>query len=238
MIETKNIITCSGINKNYAGTQVVSNFNVSIKEAQTVALLGNNGAGKTTVLNMISGSLRPSSGSISFFNNPELTSRNPMVKSNIGIVSESTYLNEEMTVTENLLFFESLYRSKSDDNHIDLLLESFSLSQRKEQRISTLSRGWKQRVSLARSLINKPSILLLDEPEVGLDQNIRDSLPTMLSRVNPNITIILATHNLDLAKSICSRGLLMEDGKIKKDIIDFAHISNLEFNDTSGNNND
>jgi ABC-type multidrug transport system ATPase subunit len=238
MIEPKDIITCTGINKSYAGTQVISNFNVSIKEAQTVAILGNNGAGKTTILNMISGSLRPSSGSISFFNNPELTSHNPTVKSNIGIVSESTYLNEEMTVSENLLFFESLYRSESDDNHIDLLLESFFLSQRKEQRISTLSRGWKQRVSLARSLINKPSILLLDEPEIGLDQNIRDSLPRMLSRVNPNITIILATHNLDLAKSICSRGLLMEDGKIKKDIIDFANMSNLEFSDASGNKNE
>lgn len=212
------MILCNNLSKEYDGIQAVSEVTIKIAKGEAVALLGNNGAGKTTLINMLAGIVKPSSGSI-HFDSPHLPGPElPENRALIGLVSEHSFLTPELSIKENLSFYSGLFHKSPDIARTDMIIDQYGLTTRRNQRISTLSRGWKQRVSIARALIGNPEYILLDEPETGIDQATRSIIQTSLFSSQPDKVLIFATHNIDLAIEWCSKAIILSSGKIIREI--------------------
>jgi ABC-2 type transport system ATP-binding protein/sodium transport system ATP-binding protein len=194
----------------------VDRVSFSVAPGEVYGLLGPNGAGKTTTIRMILGLLRPSGGraSIAGFRSNEFPDE---VKRRVGLVSASTGLYQQLTVREMLLFFADLYAVPQAEAHRELhrLSRLLGLQEFIRQRCATLSTGQKQRVSLARALIHRPPVMLLDEPTLGLDvlgsQMVAEYIENLRTEGK---AVILCTHRLDEAERLCSRFGLLHRGRI------------------------
>lgn len=192
----------------------VNDLSFSVAEGEVYGLLGPNGAGKTTTLRMLLGLLTPTSGQASIAGFGSSTQPDE-VKRRVGLVSASAGLYQGLTVREMLLFFADLYAVQPDEAHTELNRLSYllNLDDFLDQRCGTLSTGQKQRVNLARALIHRPPVMLLDEPTLGLDvlgaQVVTEYIELLR---NEGKSAILTTHHLDDAERLCTRFGLLHKG--------------------------
>jgi ABC-2 type transport system ATP-binding protein len=210
------IIKISDLNKTYKDVVAVANLNLEINEYELFGLLGINGAGKTTTIKMLSCLLKPTSGDAIIDNHSILTG-SEYIKSIIGYSTQETAIAKNLTVKENLEFYASLYNLEKEEIKLrcDSLIKQFSLEKVLNKRVKKLSGGYQRKVSIALALISKPKILFLDEPTLGLDVIARHELWNIINELKKDTTIILTTHYLEEAESLCDRVAVMVDGKLK-----------------------
>jgi len=227
-IEVKNL------KKQFKTTEAVKGINFSINQSETLALLGPNGCGKTTTIGMLLGLITPTSGNI-FINGQELNYKDHQFLNIMNFASPYVELPKKLTVLENLKVYGRMYLIKNLKEKIDQLIEDLNLKTFLNKRTGELSSGQKNRVSLAKSLINDPKILLLDEPTASLDPDTGDYVRSYLEKYKKenDISILLASHNMDEVTRLSDDVLMMKEGQIidhgkAKDLIDKHGRENLE----------
>ena len=211
----KNSIEVINLSKSYKSKQAVNSINFKINENEIVGLLGPNGSGKTTTIGMILGLLKPSSGKI-FINGMDIEKNKISLLHKMNFISPYIELPKKLKVKQNLIIYGKLYNTKNLNEQIDYLSEKLRLNQLLDKITGELSSGQKNRVSLAKALINDPTILLLDEPTASLDPETGDFIRTFLEnyKKEKKIAVLLASHNMDEVKRLCSSVLMMKDGDI------------------------
>jgi len=209
MIEAKNL------QKNFETIEAVKRINFNIKKNQTLALLGPNGCGKTTTIGMLLGLITPSSGQI-FINENELNYKDHQFLNIMNFASPYVELPKKLTVLENLKVYGRMYLIKNLKDKIEQIVEDLNLKNFLNKKTGELSSGQKNRVSLAKSLINNPKILLLDEPTASLDPDTGDYIRSYLEKYKTenNISILLASHNMDEVMRLSDYVLMMKEGQI------------------------
>ena len=218
MIEVKNL------QKKFETLEAVKKINFNIKKNQTLALLGPNGCGKTTTIGMLLGLITPTSGQI-FITEKELNYKNHQFLDIMNFASPYVELPKKLTVLENLKVYGRMYLIKNLSDKIDQLVEDLNLKPFLNKKTGELSSGQKNRVSLAKSLINKPKILLLDEPTASLDPDTGDYIRSYLEKykIENNVSILLASHNMAEVMRLSDYVLMMKEGQI----IDHGTATNL-----------
>ncbi|MHA2226833.1 MAG: ABC transporter ATP-binding protein [Candidatus Hodarchaeales archaeon] len=213
MIEVKNLT------RKFNGFTALQNINFSIVEGEVLAYLGPNGAGKSTTVNILVTLLTPTSGKV-FIDGYDVTKEGMTVRRLIGYLPEDLGLYPGLTVYENLDFVGGLYRLKKSQRKerkekIKELLEFFNLEEKQKAPVSTLSKGTKQKVSLAKALIHDPKILILDEPTSGLDPSMAKEVLNLIRELKKeNKTILMTTHILARAEKVCDSVALISGGRI------------------------
>ena len=227
-IEVKNL------KKQFNTIEAVKGINFQINQSETLALLGPNGCGKTTTIGMLLGLITPTSGNI-FINEQELNYKNHQFLSIMNFASPYVELPKKLTVLENLKVYGRMYLIKNLKDKIDQLVEDLNLKPFLKKRTGELSSGQKNRVSLAKSLINDPKILLLDEPTSSLDPDTGDYVRSYLEKYKKenDISILLASHNMDEVTRLSDDVLMMKEGQIidhgkAKELIDKHGRDTLE----------
>ncbi|MCA9913186.1 MAG: heme ABC exporter ATP-binding protein CcmA [Anaerolineae bacterium] len=216
MAESRPVIEIENITKIYGYLPVLKQFNLTVEKGQFVALLGPNGSGKSTLLRLLSGLSKPTSGVIRI-GGWEIPREAQAVRAQIGMVSHKPLLYDNLTARENLEFFGSLYNMR-DAARIDSLLEQVGLSKRADSLVRTFSRGMQQRLSIARSLLQNPAVLLFDEPYTGLDQDAAQVLDDLLRAAQASgQTIVMVTHQLERAALLAERIIILSRGKVAHD---------------------
>tara|TARA_Y100000817_G_C16817184_1_gene527095 strand:+ start:282 stop:1004 length:723 start_codon:yes stop_codon:yes gene_type:complete len=210
-IEIKNLY------KNYKNFKAVNNLNFKIDTGSIIGLLGPNGCGKTTTIGMILGLIKPTKGEI-LINGKNVENENSRIEvlERMNFISPYVELPKKLTVRENLIVYGRMYEVKDLKNQIKKLVDELNLGEFENKKTGELSSGQKNRVSLAKSLINSPQILLLDEPTASLDPDTGDYIRSYIenyAKIN-NTTILLASHNMDEVERLCSKIMMMKGGKI------------------------
>lgn len=212
------IIDVSHISKSYNGdgANAVNNLSFSIKKNEIFGLLGPNGAGKTTTISMLCGLFEPDSGSI-VMNGHNLKTDLSLVKSIIGVVPQDIALYPTLTGRENLMFYGTMYGVPRSDlkKRIEFWLEKLELTSASDKRVASYSGGMKRRINLICGLLHDPSILILDEPTVGVDVQSRAAIMEHLKDLNQKgITIIYTSHHMEEAEKFCSDVAIIDHGEI------------------------
>ena len=209
-LEVKNLV------KKFKTTIAVNNISLEIEKNNTLGLLGPNGCGKTTSIGMMLGLITPTSGEI-FINGIPLNSKNRIeILSLMNFASPYIELPKKLTVIQNLEVYARLYGVKKKSDRIEELVEDLNLNNFLYKKTGELSSGQKNRVSLAKSLINKPKLLFLDEPTASLDPDIGDFVREYLEQYKNNneLTMLLASHNMKEVERLCNKIVMMKQGKI------------------------
>ena len=211
----KNSIEVINLSKSYKSKQAVNSINFKINENEIVGLLGPNGSGKTTTIGMILGLLKPTSGKV-LINGMDIEKNKISLLHKMNFISPYIELPKKLKVKQNLIVYGKLYNIKNLNEQIDYLSEKLRLDQLLDKITGELSSGQKNRVSLAKALINDPTILLLDEPTASLDPETGDFIRTFLEnyKKEKKIAVLLASHNMDEVKRLCNSVLMMKDGDI------------------------
>lgn len=210
------IVSAKGVIKDYNSFRAVNNVDFEIYKGECFGFLGPNGAGKTTVMRMIHCFMPPTSGTINVFG-MDVAKNSSIIKSKTGVMPQEDNLDIDLSVIENLIVYARYFDipKKIALPRALKLLEFVELKEKSSINIKDLSGGMKRRLLLARSLINNPELLILDEPTVGLDPHSRhtvwDSLTELKSK---GITLILTTHYMEEAEKLCDRVAIMDSGKI------------------------
>lgn len=200
--------------KSYEEIKASDNISFSAQQGEIIALLGPNGAGKSTLMNMIAGYLAPSSGKIEVLG--KNITQNPLfAKENIGFLPEGSPLYPDVSVKMFLSYMAEL-RGVSLQR-LEEVLDIANIREITNQKIETLSKGYQRRVGFAQSILSNPPLLLLDEPTDGLDPNQKNYICKLITQMAKNKTILISTHLLEEAETICSRIILLDKGKIKAD---------------------
>jgi len=230
----KNSINVENLSKNYSENKAVQNISFKIAENEIVGLLGPNGCGKTTTIAMILGLLKPTSGQI-LIDGISIENNRIELLHKMNFISPYIELPKKLTVKENLVVYSKLYSVKNFKDRIDYLSDTLRLNDFINKKTGELSSGQKNRVSFAKSLINSPSILLLDEPTASLDPETADFVRTFLEsyKQEKKISILLASHNMNEVERLCASVLMMKEGKIidkgtPKELIEKHGRKNLE----------
>ena len=209
-------IQVENLTKKFKNSLAVNKINFSIEKNKTVGLLGPNGCGKTTTIGMMLGLIKPSAGTIIIDNkNLEKTDRISLLNK-MNFASPYVELPKRLTVKQNLEIYGRLYGVKNLDDKIKELSEELNLKIFLSKKTGELSSGQKNRVSLAKSLINEPEILFLDEPTASLDPDIGDYIRSYIQsyKTKNKITIFLASHNMAEVERLCDSIIMMKNGKI------------------------
>ena len=228
-------IQIKNLKKKFKNSFAVNGINFEIDKDRTLGLLGPNGCGKTTSIGMILGLIKPTSGEIIIDNKDLNTYKRDEILARINFASPYIELPKKLTVRQNLEVYSRLYGIKNRKERIEEISEDLNIRDFFERKTGELSSGQKNRVSLAKSLINKPEILLLDEPTASLDPDIGDFVRTYIQnyRSKNKVTILLASHNMAEVERLCDSIIMMKKGKIIdrgtcKQIIDKHGRDNLE----------
>ena len=204
------------LSKNFKSTIAVNNISFEIKKNNTLGLLGPNGCGKTTSIGMILGLITPSSGEI-FIDGIKLNSKNRInLLSLMNFASPYIELPKKLSVKQNLEVYARLYGVNKINERIEEMIENLNLKKFLNKNAGELSSGQKNRVSLAKSLINKPKLLLLDEPTASLDPDIGDFVREFIEKYKKEneITILLASHNMREVERLCDDVIMRKHGSI------------------------
>ena len=209
-------IRVEGLTKRFDGFTAVDQISFTVKEDELFGLLGPNGAGKTTTIRMLTGVLKPTSGTAHIGEYD--IQKNPLkAKQLMGIVPEMANAYIDLSALKNLLLIGELYgiRKKERAKKAENLLKLFGLYEKRDQKVKTFSKGMKQRLIVAMGLMNDPKLLFLDEPTSGLDVESVRLVRELIREFNDNrTTIILTTHNIEEANQLCDRVAIMNHGKI------------------------
>ena len=211
----KNSIEVINLSKSYKTKKAVNNINFKIDENKIVGLLGPNGCGKTTTIGMILGLLKPTSGRV-LINGKDIENNKISILHKMNFISPYIELPKKLTVNQNLIVYGKLYSIKNLNERINFLSEKLRLGDLLDKITGELSSGQKNRVSLAKALINDPTVLLLDEPTAALDPETADFIRTFLEnyKEEKKISVLLASHNMDEVKRLCNSVMMMKDGNI------------------------
>ena len=211
----KNSIEVINLSKSYKSKQAVNSINFKINENEIVGLLGPNGSGKTTTIGMILGLLKPTSGKV-LINGMDIEKNKISLLHKMNFISPYIELPKKLKVKQNLIVYGKLYNVRNLDERINFLANKLRLNDLLNKITGELSSGQKNRVSLAKALINDPSVLLLDEPTASLDPETGDFIRTFIENYKKErkISILLASHNMDEVKRLCDSVLMMKDGSI------------------------
>ena len=210
-------IEIKNLSKHYNNIEAVKNINFKINKGSIVGLLGPNGCGKTTTIGMMLGLIKPSSGAV-FINDQNIESEKNRTKilEKMNFISPYVELPKKLTVEENLKVYGKMYGVNNLQDKIFDLMKQLNLSEFKKRKTGELSSGQKNRVSLAKALINDPEILLLDEPTASLDPDVGDYIRTYIESFasKKGTTILLASHNMNEVERLCNEVMMMKNGEI------------------------
>ena len=211
----KKSIIVENLSKNYSNKEAVKKINFEIDENEILGLLGPNGCGKTTTIAMMLGLLKPTSGRV-LINGVDIDKNRISLLHKMNFISPYIELPKKLTVKENLIVYGKLYGISKIKNRIEYLSEKLRLGEFLNKQTGELSSGQKNRVSLAKALINDPSILFLDEPTASLDPETGNYVRSFIEKISEekNMSILLASHNMDEVKRLCKNVLMMKDGRI------------------------
>ena len=211
----QNLVEVKDLKKSYDLKEAVRGISFEIKDNEILGLLGPNGSGKTTTIGMMLGLLKPSSGEI-IIDGKKIEDNRIEILKKINFISPYIELPKKLTVKQNLIVFGKLYSVPDIKKRIEYLSEKLRLEDLLNRITGELSSGQKNRVSLAKALINNPKVLLLDEPTASLDPEIGDFVRTFLEnyKKEKKISILLASHNMNEVTRLCKSILMMKDGII------------------------
>ena len=211
----KNSIEVINLSKSYKKKEAVKDISFKVQENEIIGLLGPNGCGKTTTIAMILGLLKPSRGDV-LINGLKIEENRISLLHKMNFISPYIELPKKLTVKQNLIVYGKLYSVKNLNDRIEDLANKLRLKDFLKKITGELSSGQKNRVSLAKALINNPSVLLLDEPTASLDPETGDFIRTFLEnyKKEKKISILLASHNMGEVKRLCTSILMMRDGLI------------------------
>lgn len=210
------IITARGLGKVYGELAAVDDVDFEVRKQECFGFLGPNGAGKTTTVRMVSCFLEPSGGQLTVLNR-EVRKDPRYIKRYIGVCPQEDNLDPDLSVADNLRVYARYFDIPANDarSRSQQLLDFMGLSGKSKARVDELSGGMKRRLVIARALINRPRLLILDEPTTGLDPQVRHQIWERLHKLkNEGTTIVLTTHYMDEAAQLCDRLVVMDHGKI------------------------
>ena len=210
-------IEIKNLSKEYNNILAVKNINFTINKGSIVGLLGPNGCGKTTTIGMMLGLIKPTSGTV-FINGQNIENENNRTKilEKVNFISPYVELPKKLTVEENLKVYGKMYGVNNLNEKILNLMKELNLLEFEKRKTGELSSGQKNRVSLAKALINDPEILFLDEPTASLDPDVGDYIRTYIENFasKKGTTILLASHNMNEVERLCNEVMMMKNGKI------------------------
>ena len=220
----ENLVEVKNLKKKYGFKEAVKGISFSIKEDEILGLLGPNGSGKTTTIGMMLGLLKPSNGEI-LIDGKKIEESRIETLQKINFISPYIELPKKLTVKQNLIVYCKLYNVVNVKNRIEYLAEKLRLEDLLNRVTGELSSGQKNRVSLAKALINNPKVLFLDEPTASLDPEIGDFVRSFLEnyKKEKKISILLASHNMSEVTRLCKTVLMMKNGII----VDKGHPNEL-----------
>ena len=227
-------IEVNNLAKQFKNTLAVNNISFKINKGTIIGLLGPNGCGKSTTIGMMLGLIKPTSGTV-VINGQNIENNRTSLLEKMNFISPYIELPKKLTVEENLKVYGRLYGVKNLEGKISEIMEKLNLTEFKKRKTGELSSGQKNRVSLAKALINDPEILLLDEPTASLDPDVGDKIRTFIEDFasKKGATILLASHNMNEVERLCHEVMMMKDGKIidkgkSSDLINKHGRKNLE----------
>ena len=208
------MIEVNALSKKYGSKQALQDVSFRIGEGEIVGLLGLNGAGKSTTMNILAGCLGPTSGSASINGHDVITDARA-ARALVGYLPEQPPLYMDMTVQEYLRFVWHLYRGRgSGEARIAHVMQMTGVYQVRARLIRNLSKGYRQRVGIAQAILPDPRVLILDEPSVGLDPTQILEMRSLIREVSQNMTVILSSHILQEVQAVCSRVLVLNEGRL------------------------
>jgi len=209
------VIEINDLNKKYRNILAVKNINFKINKGTIVGLLGPNGSGKSTTIGMMLGLIKPSSGTV-IINGQNIENYRTHLLEKMNFISPYVELPKKLTVEENLEVYGRLYGVKNLKDKISDLMKKLNLTEFSKRKTGELSSGQKNRISLAKALVNDPEILLLDEPTASLDPDVGDYIRGYIENYasNNGATILLASHNMNEVERLCHEVLMMKNGEI------------------------
>ena len=203
-----------GLKKSFGFKPILRGIDLELYRGQRMALMGANGTGKTTLLRILVGLTKPSEGKV-YIDGLDIMRDAQQVRRLVGFVAHQPYLYDELTAMENLLFFGKMYTVLDAEERARVLLRRVGLEKRAKERVSTLSRGQVQRLALARALLHTPQLLLLDEPDTGLDQEGQELLEAVLAEhIAQGGTIFFTTHQPERALQLSDSIVLLRGGRV------------------------
>jgi ABC-type multidrug transport system ATPase subunit len=208
----ENIVELSKVVKKYGTVSALRNVSVALKQGTVTAITGHNGSGKSTLLKLVSLQSKPTSGSIRLFGEDQPGAE---TRRRIGYLAHECFLYGELTVLENLSFYGNMFSSGADMTHnFDEEFESLDIKKWLHSKVRNLSHGSKKRVDIARALLHRPNLLVLDEPFSGLDPHAANLLIEYLMNNHANRTALISSQDLALIRTFCDTTLLLEEGRI------------------------
>ena len=207
-------ISAVGLRKDYGDRSVLRGVDVSVPWGQTAVLFGPNGAGKTTLLRILAGLSRPDAGDVDIAG-LRMRRNGGRARTLVGFVGHQTLLYNDLTCRENLVFYAKLYGVDRLRCRVDGVLEQLNLADRADRRVRTLSHGMQKRLSVARAILHEPAVLLLDEPESGLDTDSVVSLGGLLKDwTGSGRSALLTTHSAEIGQAWADRVLTLDRGRL------------------------
>ena len=227
-------IEVNNLAKQFKNALAVNNISFKINKGTIIGLLGPNGCGKSTTIGMMLGLIKPTSGTV-VINGQNIENNRTSLLEKMNFISPYIELPKKLTVEENLKVYGRLYGVKNLEGKISEIMEKLNLTEFKKRKTGELSSRQKNRVSLAKALVNDPEILLLDEPTASLDPDVGDNIRTFIEDFasKKGATILLASHNMNEVERLCHEVMMMKDGKIidkgkSSDLINKHGRKNLE----------
>ena len=207
-------IKIDGVSKSFNSRLALRGINLEVAQGESIVIFGPNGAGKTTLIKLLATIMKPSSGSI-VIDGLDLKDSAEEIHRRIGVVTHQTFLYSNLTAYENLEFYSRMYDVPEYGERIQEVVSLMGMTSRLYDRVGTLSRGMRQRLSIARALLHKPAIMLLDEPEAGLDQ---ESISMLWNAIDAEgdgkRSVVLVTHNLEQGLKLADRVLILNRGEV------------------------
>lgn len=208
------LVSVEHLHKSFGNFSVLKDINLEVEAGDFITIFGPNGAGKTTLLKIISTLISPTSGKV-LVDGFDVCDKPIEVRRRIGVISHETYLYHELTAAENLRFYARMYNVKNREERISEVIKQVGLQYREHDRVGTFSRGMKQRLSIARAILHRPGILLLDEPYTGLDQQASAIFDELLQQLNSEgVTQVMISHDIERGLMLCNRALILNNGAI------------------------
>ena len=209
------MITVKNVCKKYGSFVAVDNISFEINDGEIIGLLGPNGAGKSTTMNMLTGFIEPTSGEI-LINGFNISKKSKKAKANIGYMPENVPLYKDLTVKEFINYMSELKYVKGKDkkNMVSDIMAKTNLTDVQNKLVKNLSRGYKQRVSMAGALVGSPKILILDEPTVGLDPKQITEIRNLIKSLAKDHTVIISSHILSEISQMCEKVIILNKGKL------------------------
>jgi len=207
-------IEVRGLTKSFGERYALRGIDLSVSRGEHLVIFGPNGAGKTTLVKIMSTLVKPTSGSV-WLNGIDIRDKPAQIRRKINLVSHQTFLYDDLTIYENLKFYGKMYDVPDLETKIHEVISWVRLESRLYDRAGTLSRGLQQRASIARAVLPNPSILFLDEPEVGLDPHASTMIRDVLGSINSDSrTIVMTTHNLERGLELGDSVIILNRGKV------------------------